>query len=95
MFFSFIFPLREYFFCTSPAPPPHKFSNGPSLTKRAKKSQISYGKVADFLRFKSQITLGCRGFSCAVSGFGYVLVNNEGVADEASRRMSHARKNLL
>ena len=28
-FFSFNFPLREYFFCTSPAP--HKFSNGPSL----------------------------------------------------------------
>ena len=27
--FSFNFPLREYFFCTSPAP--HKFSNGPSL----------------------------------------------------------------
>ena len=31
-FFSFNFPLPEYFFCTSPAPPPHKFSNGPSLT---------------------------------------------------------------
>ena len=32
-FFSFNFPLREYFFCTSPAPPPppDKFSNGPSL----------------------------------------------------------------
>ena len=28
-FFSFNFPLREYFFGTSPAP--HKFSNGPSL----------------------------------------------------------------
>ena len=27
-FFSFNFPLREYFFGTSPAP--HKFSNGPS-----------------------------------------------------------------
>ena len=28
-FFSFNFPLREYFFCTSLAPlPPHKFSNG-------------------------------------------------------------------
>ena len=25
------FPLREFFFCTSPVPPPHKFSNGPSL----------------------------------------------------------------
>ena len=33
-FFSFSFPLREYFFCTSPAPPPpHKFSNGPSLNQ--------------------------------------------------------------
>ena len=32
-FFSFNFPLRELFFCTSPAPlPPNKFSNGPSLT---------------------------------------------------------------
>ena len=30
-FFSFNFPLREYFFFTSSAPPPHKFSNGPSL----------------------------------------------------------------
>ena len=30
-FFSFNFPLREYFFCISPAPTPHKFSNGPSL----------------------------------------------------------------
>ena len=30
-FFSFNFPLREYFFCTSPAPLPYKFSNGPSL----------------------------------------------------------------
>ena len=34
-FFSFHFPLHEYFFCTSPAPlppsPPNKFSNGPSL----------------------------------------------------------------
>ena len=29
-FFSFNFPLREYFLCTSP-PTPHKFSNGPSL----------------------------------------------------------------
>ena len=28
-FFSFKFPLGEYFFCTSPAP--YKFSNGPSL----------------------------------------------------------------
>ena len=28
-FFSFNFPFREYFFCTSPAP--HKFSNCPSL----------------------------------------------------------------
>ena len=28
-FFSFNFPLREFFFCTSPAP--HKFCNGPSL----------------------------------------------------------------
>ena len=27
-FFSFNFPLREYFFCNSPAPPPHYFSNG-------------------------------------------------------------------
>ena len=32
IFFSFNFPLCEYFFCTSPAPQ-HKFSNGPSLTK--------------------------------------------------------------
>ena len=32
-FFSFNFPLHEYFFGTSPpAPPPHKFSNGPSLS---------------------------------------------------------------
>ena len=30
-FFSFNFPLREDFFCTSSAPP-HQFSNGPSLT---------------------------------------------------------------
>ena len=30
--FSINFPLREYFSCTSPAPPlPDKFSNGPSL----------------------------------------------------------------
>ena len=34
-FFSFNFPLREYFFGTSHAPPPlpHKFSNGPSFTE--------------------------------------------------------------
>ena len=30
-FFSFNFPLHEYFFCTSPPRPPYKFSNGPSL----------------------------------------------------------------
>ena len=32
-FFSLNFPLHEFFFCTSPAPapPPHNFSNGPSL----------------------------------------------------------------
>ena len=30
IFFKLNFPLREFFFCTSPAPP-HKFSNGPSL----------------------------------------------------------------
>ena len=31
-FFHFMkFALREYFFCTSPAPPPLNFSNGPSL----------------------------------------------------------------
>ena len=29
-FFSFNFPLREYFFCTPP-PPKKKFPNGPSL----------------------------------------------------------------
>ena len=34
-FFSFNFALREYLFCTSPAPPPHKFSNGPFLSMRA------------------------------------------------------------
>ena len=33
-FFSFNFPLREFFFWTSPAPPPpHKFSNSLSLSK--------------------------------------------------------------
>ena len=35
-FFSCFFPLREYFFCTSKAPPPplpHKFFNGPSLVE--------------------------------------------------------------
>ena len=32
-FFSFNFPLREYFFCTWP-PRPHKFSNGPSLSRK-------------------------------------------------------------
>ena len=31
-FFPFNFPLREYFFCTSPPPPSHKFSNGQSLS---------------------------------------------------------------
>ena len=32
-FFSFNFPLREYFFGISPTPPPlHEFSNGSSLT---------------------------------------------------------------
>ena len=30
-FFSFNFPLREYFFWYPPPPPPNKFSNGPSL----------------------------------------------------------------
>ena len=31
-FFSFNFPLREFFFVLRPPPPPpHKFSNGPSL----------------------------------------------------------------
>ena len=32
-FFSFNFPLREYIFLyfARPPPPPHKFSNGPSL----------------------------------------------------------------
>ena len=33
-FFSFNFPLREYFFFVlRPPPPPHKFSNVPSLRK--------------------------------------------------------------
>ena len=31
-FFSFNFLLHAYFFCISPVPAPHKFSNGPSLT---------------------------------------------------------------
>ena len=31
-FFSRNFPLREYFFCTSPEK--NKFSNGPSLSER-------------------------------------------------------------
>ena len=34
-FFSFNFPLRDFFFVLRPPPtppPPHKFSNGPSLT---------------------------------------------------------------
>ena len=47
-------------------------------------------------RFESQITLGGRGFSCAVSGFDKVFVI-EGCrhsADEAFRRMSHARKQI-
>ena len=36
-FFWFNFPLREYFFLLRPLlpPPPHKFSNGPSLTETA------------------------------------------------------------
>ena len=33
-FFSLNVPLRDFFFCTSPAPPPpHKFSNGLSLRR--------------------------------------------------------------
>ena len=41
-FFSFNSPLREYFFCTSPAPlpPPHKFSNGPSVRSHSFSSVI-------------------------------------------------------
>ena len=44
-FFSFNFALREYFFCTTPAPlpPAHKFSNGPFLRgtfSATKKSQL-------------------------------------------------------
>ena len=32
-YFSFNFPLYEYFWCFASHPPPHKFSNGPSLKK--------------------------------------------------------------
>ena len=41
-FFSFNFPLREYFFVIRP--PPKKFSNGPSLRK------VMAGVGGDFLR---------------------------------------------
>ena len=41
-FFSFNFPLRDYFFGTSPAPPsPHKFSNGPSLIWSRFKEEVN------------------------------------------------------
>ena len=46
--FSFNFPLREYIFCTSPAsppPPPHKFSNGPSLMCRHSQLPTSVSQV--------------------------------------------------
>ena len=40
-FSSLNFPLHESFFCTSPAPPPHNFSNGPSLTALFKQVEAS------------------------------------------------------
>ena len=40
-FSSLNFPLHESFFCTSPAPPPHNFSNGPSLTPLFKQVEAS------------------------------------------------------
>ena len=52
-FFSFNFPLREYIFCTSKAtpPPPHKFSNGPSLiaTRGERK-----GKIMQILKWQKR-----------------------------------------
>ena len=45
IFFSFNFPLREYFFCTSPAPsPPDKFSNGQSRPLGIVANRVIYDK---------------------------------------------------
>ena len=50
-FFSFNFPLREYFFCTLPLPPPpHKFSNGPSLNAHFYKYAKKVVYQLDFLK---------------------------------------------
>ena len=40
-FFSFNFPLREYFLVLRP--PPHKFSNGPSLINRHSSLSLKAG----------------------------------------------------
>ena len=41
-FFSFNFPLREYFFVLRTPPPPHKFSNGPSLNTTSPMTLVLY-----------------------------------------------------
>ena len=47
-FFSFNFPLRVFFFCTSPPPHPHKFSNGPSLrSTRGRLAGLKFEKIAE------------------------------------------------
>ena len=41
-FFSWYFPLHEFFFVLfSPPPPPHHFSNGPSLSRRIPNSPLA------------------------------------------------------
>ena len=40
-FLSLNFPLHESFFCTSPAPRPHNFSDGPSLSPLFKQVEAS------------------------------------------------------
>ena len=51
-FFSFNFSLREYFFCTSPSPRPHKFSNGPSLSNDDDDGGENFAKKMNLRLFK-------------------------------------------
>ena len=65
IFFSFTFPLRECFVCTSPPSPPHKFSNGRSL------NQNRYGTYLVLIKFR---VLKCHSLDIRIETFHGSLI---------------------
>ena len=99
-FFSFNFPLREYFFCTSPAPPPISFLMVSPLEERfrlLKKSQLREDvrnslQNRRFFQIRRAFLAFCRLKKAVFTGIKIEPTKPGIVSTVKSTRLGHKRK---